>query len=553
MKNLTITHRVAIAVGFLCLVIAALSCFAIFRFSSLRGISGVIRDDAIPGMIAAGKINGLQAESQLRLLRLLLTPEPAKRAAIRGEIDEIAKSMTTTLEQYAASVKSADDRRNLEVLQQLRVEFLKQRNRYIELVETDHDQALVLASGGLRDAYTAYAKQGDLVFDHNVQQARESGDSLANEVATDIRVVLIAGILALAIGIAGAVLLVIGLNRVLKRISASLAEGAEQVAAAAGQVSGSSQSLASGSSQQAASLEETSSALEEMSSMSKRNADNAAHAKSLSDETRTAADIGAAKVAEMQTAMAAIKASSDDVSKIIKTIDEIAFQTNILALNAAVEAARAGEAGAGFAVVADEVRSLAQRAAGSAKETAGKIDESVQRSAQGVAISEEVAKALAEIRTKATGMDALVVEISTATSEQTRGIAQVNDAVSQMNTITQANASNAEESAAAAEELTAQAASQRQAVDELQALVEGARTRAASPAPLNQKHRSTGNTSHRPASRPAPRPHHANGSSNGSPVRTVTVRSSDDNFSDNFFDSSDDADGRPAAKPIRGR
>ncbi len=141
---------------------------------------------------------------------------------------------------------------------------------------------------------------------------------------------------------------------------------------AAREIGGSSQSLAEGAGEQAASLEETSSSLEELSSMTKRNAENAQKANDLAKQARNAADLGIADMQAMSAAMAAIKGSSDDIAKIIKTIDEIAFQTNILALNAAVEAARAGEAGMGFAVVADEVRNLAQRSAQAAKETAAK-------------------------------------------------------------------------------------------------------------------------------------------------------------------------------------
>jgi methyl-accepting chemotaxis protein len=190
-------------------------------------------------------------------------------------------------------------------------------------------------------------------------------------------------------------------------------------------------------------------------------------AKELSGQTRIAADTGTNDMQEMKQAMDAIKVSSDDVAKIIKTIDEIAFQTNILALNAAVEAARAGEAGAGFAVVADEVRNLAQRSAQSAKETATKIEESIAKSIHGVQISEKVAISLNAIAEKTRKVDGIVAEIATASSEQRQGVDQVNLAIGQMDKVTQSNASNAEESAAAAEELNAQSVTLKDAVTEL--------------------------------------------------------------------------------------
>jgi methyl-accepting chemotaxis protein len=260
---------------------------------------------------------------------------------------------------------------------------------------------------------------------------------------------------------------------VLSRVSDSLNDGSNQVASAAGQVSSSSQSLAEGASEQAASLEETSSSLEEMASMTKRNSANSQKANDLAKQARTAADKSVGDMQAMSAAMQAIKVSSDDIAKIIKTIDEIAFQTNILALNAAVEAARAGEAGMGFAVVADEVRNLAQRSAQAAKETAAKIEGAIGKTAQGVQISGKVAEALNEIVAKARQVDELAAEVASASREQTQGITQINTAVGQMDKVTQSNAANAEECAAAAEELNAQAETMKQSVGDLLKLVGG--------------------------------------------------------------------------------
>ena len=280
------------------------------------------------------------------------------------------------------------------------------------------------------------------------------------------------------------------ITRTLSHISDSLGDGARSVAAASDQISGSSQSLAEGSSEQAASLEETSASLEEMASMTRRNADSAEAAKNLANQTRLAAEAGATDMAAMAKAMDEIKVSSDGISKILKSIDEIAFQTNILALNAAVEAARAGEAGAGFAVVAEEVRNLAKRSADAARETAEGIENSIAKSTQGVAISAKVATSLADIVAKARQVDNLVAEIASASKEQNQGIGQINTAMSQMDRVTQTTAASAEECASASSELNAQAQSLKDAVDQLVALVSGG-----------------GQT--QPAESPAHRPHHS--------------------------------------------
>jgi methyl-accepting chemotaxis protein len=254
---------------------------------------------------------------------------------------------------------------------------------------------------------------------------------------------------------------------------AELAEGVHQISSAAAQVSTSSQSLAQGSSEQAATIEETSSASAEINSMARRNTENSHTA----TETVMRAQEGFEKanhsLTEMVGAMDGITASSHKISKIIKVIDEIAFQTNILALNAAVEAARAGEAGMGFAVVADEVRNLAQRCAQAAKDTAGLIEESIQRSDGGRVKVDQVAVAIRAITADSAKIKVLVDQINVGSVEQSGGIDQISRAITQMEQVTQSNAASAEQSAAAAQQLNAQAEAMKDVVAVMRSMVEG--------------------------------------------------------------------------------
>ena len=259
--------------------------------------------------------------------------------------------------------------------------------------------------------------------------------------------------------------------RVLRSVSSSLESSAAQTATASGQLSSVSQALATGCSEQGSSVVQTSAALEEMSTMIRSTADNASRAKDLANQARTAAETGSRTMVAMNEAMTAIEVSSAEVAKIVKNIDEIAFQTNILALNAAVEAARAGEAGAGFAVVADEVRSLAQRSAAAARETADKIEAAIANSRHGSASCRRVGESLSEIAEKVTAADSLVAEIATAAREQTHGIKQIGMAMTQMDGVTRSNAARAEESSSAAAELNSQAHLMQESVDFLRSLV----------------------------------------------------------------------------------
>ena len=259
----------------------------------------------------------------------------------------------------------------------------------------------------------------------------------------------------------------------LRQIASELLQGSRQVNSASGQVASSSQSLAQGASEQAATLEETSSSATEITAITEKNAENTRNVANSMSETTGLVLSANRNLDEMLHSMQEINGSSEKISKIIRVIDEIAFQTNILALNAAVEAARAGEAGMGFAVVADEVRNLAHRSAQAAKDTASLIEDSIARSGEGGTKLDQVSRSIQEITGSSTRVKTLIDEITVGSDEQTRGIQQIATAVSQMQHITQRNAASAEQSASAGEELAAQAQSLYSIVERLHLLVGG--------------------------------------------------------------------------------
>jgi methyl-accepting chemotaxis protein/methyl-accepting chemotaxis protein-1 (serine sensor receptor) len=259
----------------------------------------------------------------------------------------------------------------------------------------------------------------------------------------------------------------------LMNVATQLNRGSRRVADAAAQISQASQSLAAGASQQAASIQEASASSQDVSSMAHKNQQSSHDAAALVAASRRKFDEAGQSLDQMVIGMTEIAEQGGRISKIIKVIDAIAFQTNILALNAAVEAARAGEAGQGFAVVADEVRSLAQRCAQAARDTAGLIEESIVKSSEGKERVDRMAVTIRQMIRESGAVESLVDQVNAGSVEQARNIDQVSRAMMQVSQVTQSNAAGAEESAAAASELDGQSGRLLVLVDQLGAMVGG--------------------------------------------------------------------------------
>jgi CHASE3 domain sensor protein len=393
---------------------------------------------------------------------------------INKKIESIRSEYTTLWDQYEKMNATEKGRELQKTVKESRENARIANDEVIELnLANKSTEAENLYKNDVKPLNDAWLASLNALYELQKSNNDIEAENAATTSQNALLILIVLGIASVVIGITAALIITRSITKPVKNIVINLTEGAQQVASASGQLSATSQQLAEGNSEQASSIEETSSTLEESASMVSQNSENTRQAAILAAQTKASSDKGNNDMHEMMNSMNEIKKSSDQIAKIIKVIDDIAFQTNMLALNAAVEAARAGDAGMGFAVVAEEVRNLAQRSAQAAKDTAAIIETNITLSENGVGVAKKVGESLAEITVQAKKVNELLDEIAAASQEQAQGISQINKAITQMEAVTQQNAANAEESASASEELSAQAGNLREIVQQLVVLVDG--------------------------------------------------------------------------------
>jgi methyl-accepting chemotaxis protein len=474
MNTWTIPNR--IVAGFLTLFLIALLLggLSLWRVVDINENVVVMANNSVPSVVSLNKIvqTNLVTARSIRRSMLDASDDPKTWGKAGAMVEAAIKEGDALCNEYPTLLFDDRDGQLFRAAHTSRDALLAVVREALGFLRDGKvDDARILLRDRLDGVVQDSMDRFNECIEYNTGVATSQVEAAQGKVRTSF--ILIGTALALALLLAS--LLGYGIirstTRALRTISDALENSAAQTATASGQLSSVSQALAAGCSEQGSSVVQTSAALEQMQTMIRSTADNAQRAKELANQARTAAETGSRTMVTMNDAMNAIEESSAEVAKIVKNIDEIAFQTNILALNAAVEAARAGEAGAGFAVVADEVRSLAQRSAAAARETADKIETAIANSRHGSASCSRVGESLGEIAEKVAAADSLVAEIATAAREQTHGIKQIGMAMTQMDGVTRGNAARAEESSSAAAELNSQANLMQEGVEFLRSLV----------------------------------------------------------------------------------
>jgi hypothetical protein len=454
---MNVGKKISAACAVLVLLTAIVASIALYRVGDIQAKLLAITDQSLPGVYSVGKL--AQINRVMTGNMLLHIGVPAQRQPMEPKIRNGQKQFTELLGEFGKSLTTPEEKQLYDAVPPV----------YGRLCAAWEKIRPVSNAGDTAEAWETWLTEGrpamldlEQKLNAEIEFSRAVGGQNASATLKSVhsaRVwILVFLFCAVVAGGGLAFLIVHRLNLHLRRTAHDVARGADELAGTAVQAASSSQLLAQGASEQAASLEETSASTKELASMTRSNTESSRLASEAMGAVDLQVEAGNSTLEGMLGAMAEIRGSSNKISRIIKSIDEIAFQTNVLALNAAVEAARAGQSGVGFAVVADEVRNLARRSAEAAKETAALIEESVGKAAEGSSRAEQMAQTILAIAESAGRAKSLVDAVHRGSQDQARGIEQIAQVIGQMDRVTQQSAAGAEESAASGQQLSAQAA-----------------------------------------------------------------------------------------------
>jgi methyl-accepting chemotaxis protein len=499
LRNFRIGRRLGLAFGLVLLLLGAITWVGVQGSARVFAELKSIYEDRTVPLKQIGEIDGLMLRNRILVMEMLR--DPAALPALDSQLQANIAQITRTWKAYLAATLPPEEKRLAEAFAEVRGSYVREgllatrdalKAGDVERAQRLYGERIMPLGAKAKDGIDALIKQQIEVAAASYQKAEATRDSVR---AWSLGASAVAALLAVAAGLltthsitapiqqavsfaqtvasgdlrsqaptegrdeASQLMAALNqMNSALVQIVSEVRDSSESIATGSREIATGSIDLSQRTEEQASNLQQTAASMEELSSTVRNNADTAAQANALASAAAAAAGQGGTVVAQVVGTMQGIAASSKRIADIIGVIDGIAFQTNILALNAAVEAARAGEQGRGFAVVASEVRALAQRSAQAAREIKVLINESVSEVESGSRLADDAGTAMGGIVSQVQQVSQLIAEIAGASSEQSKGIGQIGDAVNQLDQVTQQNAALVEESTSAAESLQHQAA-----------------------------------------------------------------------------------------------
>ncbi|MFC0168502.1 methyl-accepting chemotaxis protein [Pseudoduganella danionis] len=492
LQQLRISHKLALGFGILLSLTVIMAVVAETKVRQINQDLNLLLENRYPKIVALHDIKDTLNNSTINLISLALQSDPAQRAAAEQQLQQDRQRISTRMEQLDHTMQMPQARAIFQVIQHERNTYLQQRSRFIELIEQgEQNTALQLLMGELHSTQLRYFTALEKLIEFQVGLMQQAGDEAEREAQATIVLLLVLGVLTLLTGVAIAyriaraitaplsqaihiaeqiargdltqqirpagrdettqlLLALQGMSEQLHDIVQRVETSSTCIAGSASEIAAGNQDLSSRTEHQAGALEETAASLDAVTDAARQSAEHTRQAHDLADQAARAAQAGGAVVSQLVQQMEVINQASLQIADITSLIDGIAFQTNILALNAAVEAARAGDQGRGFAVVATEVRNLAQRAASAAKDIKQLTSVASARIADGVAMAQRTGSGMDNIVQRVQNVSSVMSEILDSSMQQSTGLNQIQQAVTEMDQMTQQNAALVEQAAAAA-------------------------------------------------------------------------------------------------------